>query len=250
VPCGKDIAFSALVRVGHEAAQLALNAFAVAVGCTACVAVPVVRAAEANATHHDEVSMSKPPNMEAVGEHLWLLKSLGGNKHDYVVMAHSAQITGKTFYVPARSTVSFSVLKGQSLVMPNDPVNFFQAKVRRNDRLEEDIRRSGSEAPDLALGKLLGRHWLATSNEDASRDYMDLYLRMAAVTTWMPNLVLVRHRNRLIGSEIYLSYLISKILQRSTSITANFYIWGCRNVSDTAEWRLGAQAFQNAGSGL
>jgi hypothetical protein len=184
--------------------------------------------------------------MTAIGSHLWMLKSLGGNTQDYIVMAHSAQIDGRTFEVPPNCSVNFAVLKGSPLTMPEGPVSFFRDRALSGRREIADPRQAGQSAPDLALGKLLGHHWRTNPNGRSDYDYMELYLHMAANLSWQPNVLLIRHRNPLIGREVYLSYVVAQILRRSMTVPVNFYVWGCRGIEQISEWRLGSRHFQTA----
>ncbi|MET3711111.1 hypothetical protein ABIC65_001813 [Sphingomonas trueperi] len=188
---------------------------------------------------------NKPANMTAIGQHCWLLDSLGGNTTDFVVMAHSAQITGKTFIVPDQVTLHYAVSGGRPLSMMEGPVGFFADAIANNYRHMTQTRRSEHLAPDLALGKLVGSHW-QTGTTTASEDYWALSREMGANPAWAPNLVLVRNRNRLIGSEIYLSYLIDQVMRARPAASYTFHIWGCRGIEEEVRWKLGSQRFQQA----
>lgn len=186
---------------------------------------------------------NRPDNMTAIGHHCWLLESLGGNTTDFVVMAHSAQITGKTFIVPNRVTVHYAVNGGRPLSMTNGPVRFFGDSIGGNHRHVTETRRSEHLASDLALGKVVGSHW-QTGTTTASDDYRALSSAMGTDPAWAPNLVLVRNRNRMIGSEIYLSYLIDQVMRARPAASYTFHIWGCRGIEEEVRWKLGSQRFK------
>lgn len=186
---------------------------------------------------------NRPGNMTAIGQHCWLLESRGGNTTDYVVMAHSAQITGKTFTVPQRVAIHYGVYGGSALTMMDGPVRFFSDSIANNQRHVTETRHSDYLASDLALGKVLGSHW-QTGTTTASEDYWALSRQMGNDPAWAPNLVLVRNRNRMIGSEIYLSYLIDQIMRARPADSYAFHIWGCRGIEAEARWKLGSQRFQ------
>jgi hypothetical protein len=185
----------------------------------------------------------KPNNMVALGRHIWMLRSLNGNTGDFVVMAHSAQIVAKTFEVPDRCQVSYAVYAEQNLVMNAGPVSYFRDKTQSNNTSVVETRQPGHIAPDLALKKVLGRHW-STGNTSSRQDYKELHRHMTINPSWSPNLLLVRNRNQMIGNGVHLSYVIAQAMESSPAANCRFYVWGCRGLAQESRWRLGKQAFQ------
>lgn len=186
---------------------------------------------------------NRPENMVALGQHCWLFESPTNNTTDYVVMAHSAQINGKTFVVPSNVTLHYGVNGGSPLTMMGGPVRFFGQSMRANQRHMTETRRSTFLANDLALGKVVGSHW-TNGDSTASDDYWDLSRNMRASSGWTPNLVLVRNRNKFIGSEVYLSFVIDQVMRARPATAFAFHVWGCRGIEDEVRWKLGRQKFQ------
>jgi hypothetical protein len=193
--------------------------------------------------------MARPvAGQKELGNYAYLVSSVGGSTNDYAVMAHSARVQGRSFFAPRGCTINYYTNQGQAYTMPEGPIDHYRVISHRQPEATKTIH-FGYPAPDVVLGKILGRHWISPLEAGGADHYHQLRREMiyslhGRNAGWNPHIVVVRNRKwPHMNNEIWLSALVKEIINHRGS-NVNVHLFGCLGIEDANKWRSGKQAFQ------
>ncbi|ADV84152.1 putative adhesin [Terriglobus saanensis] len=184
-----------------------------------------------------------------LGNYAYLIPSIGEPTSDYVVLAHGARVQGHTFFAPQGCTISYYAEQGSSYLMPAGPILEYRTRTQHRPTANHTVN-FGFPAPDVVLGKILGRHWVDPLQAGGADHYSQLRREMVYSlhgnnAAWAPHVVVVRNRKwPHMNNEIWLSALVREIVKHKGP-NVDIHLLSCLGLEQANRWRSGKQAYQD-----